>query len=58
VLGRQSFGEPISGSPEEMAETFRAFAREGVSHVQIWLTPTSRAGVEAFAPVLELLDQG
>jgi hypothetical protein len=41
-----------------MAETFRAFAREGVSHVQIWLTPTSRAGVEAFAPVLELLDRG
>jgi alkanesulfonate monooxygenase SsuD/methylene tetrahydromethanopterin reductase-like flavin-dependent oxidoreductase (luciferase family) len=58
VLGRQSFGEPISGSPEEMAETFRAFAREGVSHVQIWLTPTSRAGVEAFAPVLEILDRG
>ncbi len=58
VLGRQSFGEPISGSPEEMAETFRAFAREGVSHVQIWLTPTSRAGVEAFAPVLDLLDRG
>ena len=41
-----------------MADTFRAFAREGISHVQIWLTPTSRAGVEAFAPVLELLERG
>ncbi len=58
VLGRQSFGEPVTGTPEEMADTFRAFAREGISHMQIWLTPTSRAGVEAFAPVLELLDKG
>lgn len=59
VLGRTMPGmETISGTPEEMADTFRAFAREGISHVQIWLTPTSTAGVEAFAPVLELLDKG
>ena len=41
-----------------MAETLRGFAREGISHVQLWLSPTSRAGVDAFAPVLELLDKG
>lgn len=59
VLDRAMPGmDVVSGTPEEMAERFRAFAREGVSHVQIWLTPSSRAGVEAFAPVLELLDRG
>lgn len=58
VLGREMPGSrPLTGSPEEMAESLRAFAREGVSHVQLWLTPTSRAGVEAFAPVLTLLDR-
>jgi len=59
VLSRPTPGmEPVTGTPEQMAETLRAFAREGISHVQLWLTPTSRAGVEAFAPVLELLDNG
>jgi alkanesulfonate monooxygenase SsuD/methylene tetrahydromethanopterin reductase-like flavin-dependent oxidoreductase (luciferase family) len=58
VAGRTLPGDPITGTPEEMAETLRGFAREGISHVQVWLTPTSRAGVDAFAPVLELLDQG
>jgi len=59
VLGRTMPGsETITGTPEQMADTFRAFAGEGISHVQIWLTPTSSAGVEAFAPVLELLDKG
>ena len=59
VLGRGVPGaEGITGTPEEMAESLRAFARAGVSHVQVWLTPSSRAGVEAFAPVLELLDRG
>ncbi len=59
VLGRGTpAGGGITGTPEEMAETLRAFAREGVSHVQVWLTPSSRAGVEAFGSVLELLDKG
>ena len=41
-----------------MAETLRGFAREGVSEVQVYLNPTSPAGVEAFAPVLAELDRG
>ena len=49
---------PIVGSPVEMAETLRGFAREGVSEVQVYLNPTSPAGVEAFAPVLAELDRG
>jgi probable F420-dependent oxidoreductase len=46
-----------AGTPQEMADTLRAFARAGVGHVQVWLDPYSLAGIEAFAPVLELLDQ-
>jgi len=48
---------PQGGSPEELADTLRAFARAGVGHVQLWLDPYSLAGIDAFAPVLELLDQ-
>ncbi|MDP9472997.1 MAG: LLM class flavin-dependent oxidoreductase [Chloroflexota bacterium] len=49
---------PATGSPEELAELLRAFAREGIGHVQVWLDPSTVADVEAFAPVLELLDRG
>jgi hypothetical protein len=35
----------------------RAYAREGVAHVQLWLEPNTLESVEAFAPVLELLDR-
>ena len=50
-------GEPLSGSPEAIAEALRGFAREGISHVQIVHAPNSVAGIEAMAPVLELLDR-
>jgi alkanesulfonate monooxygenase SsuD/methylene tetrahydromethanopterin reductase-like flavin-dependent oxidoreductase (luciferase family) len=56
--GTVAGAEPLTGSPEELAASLRAFAREGISHVQVWLTPHTLAGVEAFAPVLELLDRG
>ena len=49
---------PMTGSPEEIANTLRGFAAEGISHVQVWLEPNNLAGIEAFAPVLESLDQG
>ena len=49
---------PFSGTPEELAEELRAYAREGVCHVQIWLEPMLPSGIEAFQPVLELLDRG
>jgi alkanesulfonate monooxygenase SsuD/methylene tetrahydromethanopterin reductase-like flavin-dependent oxidoreductase (luciferase family) len=60
VPGGNIFGplEPLNGSPEEIAESLRAFAREGISHVQVWLAPNSLGGIEAFAPVLELLNAG
>jgi alkanesulfonate monooxygenase SsuD/methylene tetrahydromethanopterin reductase-like flavin-dependent oxidoreductase (luciferase family) len=52
-----SLGEPLSGSPEQVAAVFRQFADEGISHIQVWLAPSTVAGIEAFTPVLELLDQ-
>ncbi|HEV8281853.1 MAG TPA: LLM class flavin-dependent oxidoreductase [Candidatus Limnocylindrales bacterium] len=47
---------PLEGSPDEMAEELRAYAREGIGHVQLVIDPITRASLEAFAPVLALLD--
>jgi probable F420-dependent oxidoreductase len=46
----------LTGSPEVLAEALRAFAREGISHIQISFEPMTLTSIEAFAPVLELLD--
>ncbi len=45
----------LSGSPEELAAGLRAYAAAGFSRVSVWLAPNSLAGIEAFAPALELL---
>ncbi len=45
-------------SPEEIAEMLRGYTREGLSHIQLWLTPNTIAGLEWFAAVLDLLDHG
>ncbi len=50
--------QPAAGSAAELAALLRAFAADGISHVQVWLDPNTEAGLEAFAPVLELLDRG
>jgi alkanesulfonate monooxygenase SsuD/methylene tetrahydromethanopterin reductase-like flavin-dependent oxidoreductase (luciferase family) len=52
-----SSSQPITGSPGQIADALRGFAREGIDHVQIWLEPFNLAAVEAFAPVLEQLDR-
>ena len=49
---------PLEGPPEVMAEALRAYAREGIRHVQLVLDPITTGSLEAFAPVLELLDRG
>jgi probable F420-dependent oxidoreductase len=49
---------PLSGTPEQIAASLRAFAAEGISHVQMHIEPNTLAGIEQFAPVLELLDSG
>ena len=54
---RVGLGPPISGSPEELAQLLHAYATQGITHVQVWIAPLTLAGIEAFARVLELLDQ-
>jgi alkanesulfonate monooxygenase SsuD/methylene tetrahydromethanopterin reductase-like flavin-dependent oxidoreductase (luciferase family) len=50
--------EPLAGTPEGMADELRAYAREGIGHVQLVLDPITRESIEGFAPVLALLDRG
>jgi alkanesulfonate monooxygenase SsuD/methylene tetrahydromethanopterin reductase-like flavin-dependent oxidoreductase (luciferase family) len=47
--------QPLTGSPEQIAAGLRAFAAEGVSHIQMYFAPPTLGSIEAFAPVLELL---
>jgi alkanesulfonate monooxygenase SsuD/methylene tetrahydromethanopterin reductase-like flavin-dependent oxidoreductase (luciferase family) len=47
---------PLEGTPGEMAEVLRAYAREGIGHVQLVMDPIDRASIEAFAPVLARLE--
>ncbi|MGZ8502659.1 MAG: LLM class flavin-dependent oxidoreductase, partial [Candidatus Limnocylindrales bacterium] len=54
----QGGSQPLEGSPEVLAEELRAYAREGIGHVQLVLDPISLASLEEFAPVLERLDRG
>jgi alkanesulfonate monooxygenase SsuD/methylene tetrahydromethanopterin reductase-like flavin-dependent oxidoreductase (luciferase family) len=48
---------PQPPPPELVAETLRAYAREGLGHVQLWLSPCTVEGIESFASALELLDR-
>ncbi len=58
-LGRREGGhvEPLKGSPAELADALGAFAREGISHVQLVLDPITPKAIEELAPVLEVLDR-
>jgi probable F420-dependent oxidoreductase len=48
---------PLEGSPEVVAESLRAYARAGISHVQLVLDPITLDGIRAVAPVLTELDR-
>ena len=48
---------PLEGDPGDMAEALRAYAAQGIGHVQLVMDPITRGSVEAFAPVLELLGE-
>jgi hypothetical protein len=49
---------PLQGTSEQLAEELRAYAREGIGHVQLVVDPITEASVAALAPALELLDRG
>ena len=59
VLGKADglFGKALTGSPELIAAALRRLAQAGIDHVQLVLHPLRIAAVEAFAPVLALLDR-
>lgn len=54
---RSRYGPPLTETSADLAEVFRTFARAGISHLQVIIWPHTLAGVEAFCPVLEALDQ-
>ncbi len=53
----QIFGGGFSGSPEEIAEEFRAYARAGVSHLQVLAYPSTVESLHYVASVLDILDR-
>ena len=56
--GYTNWGTPaLTGSAEELASYFRDFAREGYTHLQLWVNPTTEAGFAHVAEALALLDR-
>ena len=53
---KPSTADPLTGSPEEIADGIRAFAAEGISHVQLYFVPNTIQSIERFGRVLEILD--
>jgi alkanesulfonate monooxygenase SsuD/methylene tetrahydromethanopterin reductase-like flavin-dependent oxidoreductase (luciferase family) len=53
TIGRRA--EPLRGDPEDIAQTLRDYAAEGIAHVQLVLDPIDRTSIEQLAPVLERL---
>jgi alkanesulfonate monooxygenase SsuD/methylene tetrahydromethanopterin reductase-like flavin-dependent oxidoreductase (luciferase family) len=47
---------PLEGTPEAIADGLRAYARQGINHVQLVIDPITEASLEALGPVLENLD--
>lgn len=55
--GPQKKAPPLRGSPEELADQLRAFAAEGISHVQLVVDPITVRSIERLAPVLQGLSR-
>lgn len=49
-------GTVLTGEPEAIADRLRAYAQAGIGHIIITLDPDTVEGIEAFAPVFDLLD--
>jgi probable F420-dependent oxidoreductase len=48
--------EPISGDADSLAPALRAFAAEGIGHVQLVLDPITEESIAALEPTLRALD--
>jgi alkanesulfonate monooxygenase SsuD/methylene tetrahydromethanopterin reductase-like flavin-dependent oxidoreductase (luciferase family) len=48
----------LTGTSEEIASEFRAYAEIGISCLQVYPDPCTVEAIEKLAPVLEILDQG
>jgi probable F420-dependent oxidoreductase len=53
--GRYQDVEPLRGSPGELAGELRAFAAEGISHVQVVVDPITADSIERLEPMLQAL---
>jgi alkanesulfonate monooxygenase SsuD/methylene tetrahydromethanopterin reductase-like flavin-dependent oxidoreductase (luciferase family) len=49
--------QPLEGDTNAIAEALRAYAREGIAHVQLVIDPITEASLERLGPVLERLDR-
>jgi probable F420-dependent oxidoreductase len=47
-------GHPVA-SAEQAADLFRAYAAEGIEHLQVWTDPWDAAAIEWLAPAVKLL---
>jgi alkanesulfonate monooxygenase SsuD/methylene tetrahydromethanopterin reductase-like flavin-dependent oxidoreductase (luciferase family) len=56
IGGRSIYGtEPLTGTPDQIAEGIRAFHREGIDLINIWLNPMTSEGIDVMAEVLHRL---
>jgi FMNH2-dependent dimethyl sulfone monooxygenase len=57
VIGQSDWGDrALGGSPEEIAAQILAFGHAGIDELQLGFLPTSRASLEGFGRVLELIE--
>ncbi len=53
----EAVAPPLEGDPDVIAEALRAYAREGISHVQLVVDPITTASIEGLGAVLARLDR-
>ncbi len=56
-MGSASAAKALRGTPLELADQLRAFAKAGATHVQLVVDPITNDSIEALAPVLLELDR-
>jgi alkanesulfonate monooxygenase SsuD/methylene tetrahydromethanopterin reductase-like flavin-dependent oxidoreductase (luciferase family) len=54
---RHAYWRPLTGSTEAIADHIRSLSALGFDEVQVYLEPSTPAGVEAFGAVLTVLDE-